>query len=165
MKNKTCIIVGAVVLGALALFYFSLRQSHPGERSVWGSLGTTENKSTQVVIATLLDPALTTEGKTSPEFDSLNQLYSEKVLGKNNLILNHRIISHWWAAGKNQLAFLIVLREMDDLFPANLMNDSLFQAAWPTKVEQDKFRELYDKYFVGKRPGEIEGESPDTTAT
>lgn len=106
------------------------------------------------VVITTLELNLDSGG-TIAEFDSLNTLYTDKVIKKNEHILSHRTVRHWW--GNNNRDFLIIyeVKGWEDIPKANQRNGELFREAWETPEERKQFNDAYNKYFTGNHADEI----------
>jgi hypothetical protein len=99
------------------------------------------------------------EGGSRAEFDSLTQVYAEKVTKKNELILSQRILRHWWGSDSRQFVVVAEVKDWDAVEKANAREDELFKKAF-SKEEQDRFNKAYNKYFTGKHSDEIYSEVP-----
>ena len=99
------------------------------------------------------------EGGSRAEFDSLTQVYAEKVTKKNELILSQRILRHWWGSDSRQFVVVVEVKDWDAVEKANAREDELFKKAF-SKEEQDRFNKAYNKYFTGKHSDEIYSEVP-----
>ncbi len=89
------------------------------------------------------------------EFDSLNQLYTEKVIKKNNLILSHRTVRHLWGSDSRDFLIIYELKSMADLQKANARNNELFEQAWPDEKERKAMNDMMNKYFTGMHADEV----------
>ena len=89
-----------------------------------------------------------------PEFDSLTHLYQEYVLGKNELILNYKILRHWWGNRDKEFIIMFEVKSWNDVIKASQRNNELFEEHWNTQEEREKFNEAYNKYFNAKFPDE-----------
>ncbi|MEK9135566.1 MAG: hypothetical protein AAB393_00460 [Bacteroidota bacterium] len=98
------------------------------------------------------------EGGTRAELDSLTQLFTDRVIKKNELILSHRILRHWWGHDNTQVLIMYEVKDWADVDKANTRNDELFQKAFPTKEERDRYNKANGKYFSGKHADEIYSE-------
>jgi hypothetical protein len=94
------------------------------------------------------------ESGSSAEFDSLTQVYTEKVTKKNELVLSQRILRHWWGSDNRQFVVVLEVKDWDAVEKANARDDELFKQAF-SKEEQDRFNKAYYKYFTGKHSDEI----------
>ncbi len=107
-----------------------------------------------VVVVTTLEMAFPANG-TMADFDSLNQLYTDKVIKPNNLILNQKILRHWWGHNNRDMVVMYEVKSWDDIIKANEQMNELFEKAWTTKEARKKFNDAYNKYFTGKHSDEI----------
>ncbi|MGA9116672.1 MAG: hypothetical protein WB626_07850 [Bacteroidota bacterium] len=99
------------------------------------------------------------EDGSSAEFDSLTQLYTERVTKKNELILSQRICRHWWGSDNRQFVVIVEVKDWQAIEKAFAREDELFKNAF-TKEEQDRFNKAYGRYFTGKHSDEIYTEVP-----
>jgi hypothetical protein len=106
------------------------------------------------VVITTLELNLDSGG-TIAEFDSLSALYTEKVIKRNEHILSHRTVRHWW--GHNNRDFLVIyeVKGWEDIPKANQRNNELFRESWETPEERKQFNDAYNKYFTGNHSDEI----------
>ena len=107
-----------------------------------------------IVVVTTMETKSNPDGSIA-EFDSLNQLFTDKVIKKNELMLSAKTLNHMW--GHNNRDFLVMyeVKSWEDVPKANQMNDDLFEKAWPTKEERKAFNKAWNKYFTGKHSDEI----------
>lgn len=107
-----------------------------------------------IMVVTNMETKSNPEGSIA-EFDSLNQLFTDKVLKKNDLILSSKTVSHMW--GNNNRDFLVMyeVKSWEDIPAANKMNNELFEKAWATKEERKAFNDAWNAYFTGKHSDEI----------
>lgn len=110
-----------------------------------------------VFVVTTVERAFPENG-TRAELDSLTQLYTDKVIKKNDLIISHRILRHWWGHDNTQVVIMYEVKNWEDVDKANTLNDELFQKAFPTKEERDRYNKANNKYFTGKHSDEIYSE-------
>ncbi|MBN2366517.1 MAG: hypothetical protein EH225_11320 [Calditrichaeota bacterium] len=112
-----------------------------------------ENQGNAFVV-TVMELAMPEDGSVA-EFDSLNQLYTDKVIKKNNLILSHRNLRHWWGNDNREFVVIYEVASWGDILKANEMNNTLFEEAWITEETRKEFNHAYNKYFTGKHSDEI----------
>jgi hypothetical protein len=90
-----------------------------------------------------------------PEFDSLAYLYQKIVLEKNELIVSHKILRHWWGNRDREFVILYEVNSWDDVILANQRNNELFEEHLDTKEKRDEFNQAFYKYFEAKFPDEV----------
>ena len=107
-----------------------------------------------IVVVTTMETKSNPDGSIA-EFDSLNQLFTDKVIKKNELMLSAKTLNHMW--GNNNRDFLVMyeVKSWEDIPKANQKNDELFEAAWKTKEERKAFNKAWNAYFTGKHSDEI----------
>ena len=106
------------------------------------------------IIVTTLEMAMPENGSIA-EFDSLNQLYTDNVIKKNDLIVSYRTLRHWWGSNNRQMLVVYEVKTWGDVIAANQKNDELFEKAWKTEDSRKAFNKAYNKYFTGKHSDEI----------
>jgi hypothetical protein len=107
-----------------------------------------------IMVITTFETKANPDGSVA-EFDSLNQLFTDKVLKKNDLVLSAKSVNHFW--GHNNRDFLVIyeVKSWEDVPKANEKNDELFEKAWPTEEERKAFNKKWNAYFSGKHSDEI----------
>jgi hypothetical protein len=106
------------------------------------------------VIITTVEMAMPEDGSIA-EFDSLNQLYTDKVIKKNDLIQDFKMLRHWWGHNNQDMLLMYEVKNWNDILAANQKNNELFEAAWTTEESRKAFNKAYNKYFTGKHSDEI----------
>jgi hypothetical protein len=106
------------------------------------------------VVITTVEMAMPEDGSIA-EFDSLNQLYTDKVIKKNALIQNFRMLRHWWGHNNRDMLLIYDVKNWNDIIAANQKNEELFEQAWTTDEARKAFNKAYNKYFTGKHSDEI----------
>jgi hypothetical protein len=126
--------------------------------SVWCSNSAfAQAPTSNVFVMTTMERAPMPEGGSVAEFDSLTQLYTDRVIKKNDLILSSRIVRHWWGHNNRDFVVMYEVKEWGDVDKAMSHNDELFQKAW-SKEDGAKFNKAYNRYFTGKHSDEIYSE-------
>ena len=87
------------------------------------------------------------EDGSMAEFDSLNQLYTDRVIKMNPKIISQRNFRHFWGSDNRQFVIMTEYKNMEDMLAANDMNDELFMKGWPTKEERAAYNKASSKYF------------------
>lgn len=106
------------------------------------------------IVVTTIEVAMPEDGSMA-EFDSLNQLYTDNVIKKNDLIVNFRTLRHWWGHNNREMLVVYEVKTWEDVIAANQKNNELFEKAWTTKESRKAFNDAYNKYFTGKHSDEI----------
>jgi hypothetical protein len=94
-------------------------------------------------------------GNTMAEFDSLNKLYTEKVISKNNLIVSQRTLRHFWGHNNRDFVVITEVKNWGDIIEANKLSNELFEKAWPNEEARKEYNDANNKYFTGKHSDEI----------
>ena len=121
--------------------------------SITGTILAQENQG-NVVVVTNMETKANPEGSIA-EFDSLNQLYTDKVIKKNELLLSSKTLRHFrW---NDNTAFLVMfeVKSWEDIPKANEKNNELFEAAWKTEEERKAYWKAWNAYFTGRHSDEI----------
>ncbi len=107
-----------------------------------------------ILVVTTAELAVFDDGSTA-EFDSLNQLYTDKVLKKNEHILWSRNAGHLWGHNSSDYVIMYAVKTFADVTKANERNNELFEKAWPTEEARKKYNDAVNKYFTGQHSDEI----------
>jgi len=91
----------------------------------------------------LLNP----EGGTFAEFDSLNTIYMENVINKNEFILSQRSLQHLWGSNSQDYVYITEYARFGDIEKGNDRNTELFREAWITTEERRAYNQAIGKYF------------------
>jgi len=108
----------------------------------------------EVVVITKLQLAFPEDGSNA-EFDSLNQLYTDKVIKKNEHILWHRNVRHLWGSDSRDYLVIYGLKSFEDVNKANERNNELFEEAWATEEAREVYNNAMNKYFTTVHSDEI----------
>jgi len=115
---------------------------------------TSQDENGPAVVITTIELAMPDDGSMA-EFDSLNQLYTDNVIKKNDLIVNYRTLRHWWGHNNREMLIVYEVKTWGDVIAANQKNNELFEKAWATKESRKAFNDAYNRYFTGKHSDEI----------
>ena len=108
-----------------------------------------------VFVMTNFERAFPAEG-SAKELDSLAALYMDKTFGKDNeYVVSCKAVRHWWGHNNRDFIQIVEVKSWDDITKANQKANELFEKAWPTKEDRDKFNKAFNKYFTGKHSDEI----------
>ena len=121
--------------------------------SLTGTILAQENRG-NIVVVTNLQTKANPNGSIA-EFDSLNQLYTDKVIKKNDLILSTKTLRHFWGNDNTDFLVMYEVKSWEDITKANEKNDELFEAAWKTEDERKAFWKAWNAYFTGRHSDEI----------
>lgn len=94
------------------------------------------------------------EGGSNSEFDSLNTIYTQNVIDKNEYIISQRNLFHLWGSNSTDMVFITEYAKFEDIEKAADRNGELFRETWTTPEERRAFNSAYQKYF-GKHSDEI----------
>lgn len=90
---------------------------------------------------------LNPEGGTFAEFDSLNAVYMENVVNKNEFILSQITLRHLWGNNSQDYVTITEYASFGDIEKANDRSTELFRAAWTTSDERRTYNRAIGKYF------------------
>lgn len=138
MKSITCI---TIVLGLLTFGTTRMNAQAPDR------LG-------NVTVMTTMELAFPQDGSVA-EFDSLTQLYTDRVVKKNEYIISRKFFNHWYGSNNRQLVILLEVKNWGDVEKAAERSDELFEKAWTTPEERRKYNRLQGKYFTGGHSDEL----------
>ena len=113
-----------------------------------------QDREGNIVVVTTMETKSNPDGSVA-EFDSLNQLFTDKVLKKNDLILSSKTVRHMWGHNNRDFVVMYEVKDWADVIKANEMNDDLFEKSWSTKEDRKAFNKAWNKYFTGKHSDEI----------
>ena len=80
-------------------------------------------------------------------FDSLNTLYMENVVNKNEFILSQRTLRHLWGNNSQDYVTITEYAGFGDIAKANDRSTELFRAACTTSDERRTYNRAIGKYF------------------
>ena len=95
------------------------------------------------------------DGGSSAEWDSLNTLYMEKVVNKNEYIISQRALRHMWGHNSLDLLFITEYKSFSDIEKSQNRNTELFREAWATSEERQAYNKAVSKYFGDRHSDEI----------
>ena len=103
-----------------------------------------------VVTIELLDP----EDGSNAEFDSLNAIWVENAVKKNEFIVNSFAMSHLWGSNSSDFVVVTEYKNFADIEKAPSRNFELMREAIPDDEERAKYYKESSKYF-GNHSDEI----------
>ncbi|MEW5676870.1 hypothetical protein ABGT15_11200 [Flavobacterium enshiense] len=94
----------------------------------------------------------------NPKFDewlALEKEYFEKVVKKNEFIIGHNVLNHYFTADNSEIIFVNVYENWDAIDKAWTKNQDLVKQAWPDENARKAFFEKRNKYYVPNHSDEI----------
>ncbi len=86
--------------------------------------------------------------KGSPrERDSLIAIYNANVVGKNQYVLSHRELQHWFTGSNKDYLIIEEYKDFDSMTKAFETYDDLEKKAWPDETKRKDFLEKMGSYF------------------
>lgn len=107
-----------------------------------------------VVVINNSELSLSGEG-TFAEFDSLTSEYNKWCLDKNDYVISHKTVRHWWGHDNRDFVNIVEVKNWDDILNFNERADELFREHWDTPEKRKAFNDAYNKFFTGKHSDEI----------
>ena len=107
-----------------------------------------------ILVVNTAELSLSGEGSVA-DFDSLNQLYTDKVIKKNKYILWSRTAGHLWGHNNRDYVLMYAVKTFADVSKANEENNKLFEEAWTTEEARKEYNDATNKYFTGQHSDEI----------
>jgi hypothetical protein len=113
-----------------------------------------QDESSHVFTVSTFEFSLPDEGSAA-EFDSLNTLYMNNVINKNEYIISQRALRHLWGHNSLDLVYITEYNSFDDIEKGLDRNTELFREAWTTSEERQAFNSTIFSYFRGRHSDEI----------
>ena len=95
------------------------------------------------------------DGGSIAEWDSLNTLYMENVINKNEHIISQRALRHMWGHNSEDLVYITEYKSFTDIEKGQERNTELFREAWATSEERRAYNNAVNKYFGNHHSDEI----------
>ena len=95
------------------------------------------------------------DGGSSAEWDSLNTLYMENVVNKNEYIISQRALRHMWGHNSEDLVYITEYKSFTDIEKGQERNTELFREVWATSEERQAYNKAVTKYFGDRHLDEI----------
>jgi hypothetical protein len=87
------------------------------------------------------------EGGSWQVRDSLIAIYNNNVIKKNDKILSHRELSHYFTASSTDYLVIDEYKDFASLEEAFKLNDELEKKAWPDEKQRKEFLKAMGAYF------------------
>jgi len=95
------------------------------------------------------------DGGSMAEWDSLNTLYMNNVVNKNEHIISQKALRHLWGSNSLDLVYITEYKSFADIEKAQSRNGELFRESWSTLEERRAFNGTLNKYFGNRHSDEI----------
>jgi hypothetical protein len=95
------------------------------------------------------------DGGSIAEWDSLNTLYMENVINKNEYIVSQRALRHMWGHNSEDLVYITEYKSFTDIEKGQARNTELFRETWATSEERQAYNNAVNKYFGNHHSDEI----------
>ncbi len=113
-----------------------------------------QDESSHVFTVSTFEFSLPDEGSAA-EFDSLNTLYMNNVINKNEYIISQRALRHLWGHNSLDLVYITEYNSFADIEKGLDRNTELFREAWATSEERQAYNAAVNKYFGNHHSDEI----------
>jgi len=95
------------------------------------------------------------EGGSPAIFDSLNTLYLNNVIKKNEYIISQRALRHMWGHNSLDLVYITEYKSFVDIEKGQRRNGELFREVWSTRKERRAFNTALNSYYANRHSDEI----------
>ena len=95
------------------------------------------------------------DGGSSAAWDSLNTLYMDNVIKKNEYIISQRVLRHMWGNNSLDLVFITEYKSFTDIEKGQNRTAELFRETWATSEERQAYNKAVGKYFGNRHSDEI----------
>lgn len=95
------------------------------------------------------------DGGSMAEWDSLNTLYMENVVNKNEFIISQRALRHMWGNNSLDLVYITEYKTFGDIEKGQARNTELFRETWTTSEERQEYNRAANSYFGNRHSDEI----------
>jgi len=113
-----------------------------------------QDESPHVFTVTTTQFVLPDDGSIS-EWDSLNTLYMDNVINKNEHIISQRALRHMWGHNSLDLVYITEYNSFADIEKGQDRNTVLFREAWATSEERQAYNNAVNRYFGNRHSDEI----------
>jgi hypothetical protein len=113
-----------------------------------------QDEKPHVYTVTTTEYTFPDDGSTA-EWDSLNTLYMENVINKNEYIISQRALRHLWGSYGSDLVFITEYASFADIELAQDRNTELFREHWATQEERSAYNDAINRYFGSGHSDEI----------
>jgi hypothetical protein len=128
-------------LGLLILTFFSSMNIHAQDPP----------KPVYITITTL-HRNLNTDGK---DWKTTEQEFFDKVTSKNELIIGHEILTHYYTENNSEVLMVNVFKTWEDIEKSAAITEELAKKAWPDEKARTAFLEKQNSYYVPMHSDEI----------
>ncbi|NUY80670.1 hypothetical protein HUK80_07170 [Flavobacterium sp. MAH-1] len=109
----------------------------------------------QFVTSTKMHRNVTGENLTRAEWLSLEKEYFDKVISKNEFIVGHRVLMHYFTPDNTEFLVQSTYDSWEAIEKANTRTDDLVKKGWPDEKARKTFFEKRWKYYQPQHSDEI----------
>ncbi|MEQ3690557.1 MAG: hypothetical protein ABNG98_03465 [Flavobacterium sp.] len=113
-----------------------------------------EKKATYVTV-TKMHFKMDNENSSYKEWNTLQKEYFDKVTVKNELILGHDHLVHYFTEDNSEVLNVNIYESWATIEASQKRNTELIEKAWPDKAKRDAFFKKLDSYYQDKHSDEI----------
>jgi hypothetical protein len=104
------------------------------------------------ITITTLHRNLNTDGK---DWKATEQEYFDKVTSKNDLIIGHEILTHYYTENNSEVLMVNVFKTWEDIEKSGAISEELAKKAWPDEKTRTAFFDKQNSYYVPMHSDEI----------
>jgi hypothetical protein len=104
------------------------------------------------ITITTLHRNLNTDGK---DWKATEQEYFDKVTSKNELIIGHEILTHYYTENNSEVLMVNVFKTWEDIEKSGAISEELAKKAWPDEKTRTAFFDKQNSYYVPMHSDEI----------
>jgi hypothetical protein len=104
------------------------------------------------ITITTLHRNLNTDGK---DWKTTEQEYFDKVTSKNELIIGHEILTHYYTENNSEILMVNVFKTWEDIEKSGTITDELIKKAWPDEKTRNTFLDKQNSYYDTMHSDEI----------
>lgn len=97
---------------------------------------------------------------TMAEWKALEKEYFDKVISKNDLVVSHMVLTHYFTADNSEILIVSGYKSWNDIDKAGDKNIELTKAAWPDEKTRNAFFDKKNAYYENKHSDEIYASYP-----
>lgn len=119
-----------------------------------GSLKAQEEKFNYVTVTTM-HVKMDNENGSFEEWQALEKEFFDKVTSKNEFILSHNNLAHYFTEDNSEVINVNVYEDWSKIEAAQKRNNELIDLAWPDKAKRDAFFKKRNSYYEDTHSDEI----------
>jgi hypothetical protein len=104
------------------------------------------------ITITTLHRNLNTDGK---DWKATEQEYFDKVTSKNELIIGHELLTHYYTENSSEILMVNVYKTWEDIEKSGAITEELAKKAWPDEKTRTAFFDKQNSYYAPMHSDEI----------